>query len=1005
MISFPLIVILTNGIVGKVGASSVNNGPSMGVPPISHSATTSPNSIQQRNANQGPGNVQSAIGNTSERESLDELSITDAASALASNYAAANIVTGNIIDNEKAKSVGGNSQSTTGGGWFGKILGKGSTSDNEKNAQSSGSSDKILPPPPPPPLQQQTSGHQQSNSGSIKQAPPQTKQQQTPQNFNSYVNNYPAYNHQQSYIDPAAYQNLLYELDESTLREMTLTHQLHNMSMYVDSLTSESENLVMRIDVLTERLADANANFNFVHNRNLELEKNCTQLTATVDNLKEEIAGYESKFLNMEDEKSDNEKILAELRGELRRVTDELEQLACLVETERFEMEKSEVLKGFKKKQEHKRRKKRGFWAWLFGFESDDRVDDSSEGEQERLRAAQELARSTLLHALQTERASVEELEASLITLQRNNSAIMDVVQSRNSLINELNDRVAVFEEDKMVLKAALRQLQKEIREEAPKLEKAQENERRLREQLDQLKAEYEEESEIWQQHYEEGEASWNRTKDELMLIGSYVDQLEDRLATFAIAKKEIELREKQCQELEAEAKKHKEEANSWKSQVETLAKEQGETKPLLEDLVKERAQTQVKMEGLLRDIEDLQVQIESWKQKVDEAEHQCEEIKSQSARQLFLKVEGSKREWEAEMAQQIEEEKQRWESMKTRELQATIENERMMWQSQSSQAFDRRLAEEKADLEEIFQDRQSHLEANFAHKLNAKLSEQKIEVETTLHEQFELRLKSERAKWEKETEQEIEQRLFDERASWEASIAKEHFNDTSSVEDEVERASTKVYNMLQKNGISFGIDEPPIEPMKEIVQALSGPGSQGQTTHSAGNISSSVGLDETKNSPLVNATTTKVQQREPLRSDRNVPFRSVRKAFSRATGMHGIITPSTVQLRKHSIYGQRHSKKRSNKKKLAQDGLRSQKNDSTRDNMTIPHASSDAELENHLWSDENENNGDIPADVSSRSEDVFQQENSAWSYEAAEGGPELMSMMEPPPLPDFDNR
>jgi chromosome segregation ATPase len=206
----------------------------------------------------------------------------------------------------------------------------------------------------------------------------------------------------------------------------------------------------MRIDVLTERLADTTANFNFVHNRNLELEKNCTQLTATVGSLQEEIAGYEAKMVGINEEKTESEKILAELRGELRRVTDELEQLACLVETERFEMEKSEFLKDFKRKQGLKRRKKKGFWAWLFGFESEEKVDDSAEGEQERLRAAQELARSTLLHALQTERASVEELEASLITLQRNNSAIMDVVQSRNSLINELNDRVAVFEEDKV---------------------------------------------------------------------------------------------------------------------------------------------------------------------------------------------------------------------------------------------------------------------------------------------------------------------------------------------------------------------------------------------------------------------------------------------------------------------------------------------------------------------------------------------------------------------------
>lgn len=84
----------------------------------------------------------------------------------------------------------------------------------------------------------------------------------------------------------------------------------------------------------------------------------------------------------------------------------------------------------------------------------------------------QELAKSTLLRALQRERNNVDELEATLSTLQQNNSAISGMVESRDMLINELNDRVAVFEEDKVVLKAALRQLQKEMKEEAPKTQK-----------------------------------------------------------------------------------------------------------------------------------------------------------------------------------------------------------------------------------------------------------------------------------------------------------------------------------------------------------------------------------------------------------------------------------------------------------------------------------------------------------------------------------------------------
>lgn len=84
----------------------------------------------------------------------------------------------------------------------------------------------------------------------------------------------------------------------------------------------------------------------------------------------------------------------------------------------------------------------------------------------------QQLAKSTLLRALQNERNNVDELEVAVASLQQNNSAIAEMVKSRDMIIDELNDRVAVFEEDKVVLKAALRQLQKEMKQEAPRTQK-----------------------------------------------------------------------------------------------------------------------------------------------------------------------------------------------------------------------------------------------------------------------------------------------------------------------------------------------------------------------------------------------------------------------------------------------------------------------------------------------------------------------------------------------------
>jgi chromosome segregation ATPase len=544
-----------------------------------------------------------------------------------------------------------------------------------------------------------------------------------------------------------------------------------------------------------------------------------------------------------------------------------------------------------------------------------------------------------------------------------------------------------------MVLKAALRQLQKEIREEAPKLEKAQEGERRLREQLEKLKIDYEEDSEMWQQQYEEGERAWNKTKEELLLIGTYVDQLEDRLATFAIAKKEIELREKQCEELEAQAAKHKKEAESWKSQVEALAKEQGETKPLLEDLVKERAQTRVKMDGLLNEITNLRSEIDGWRQKVEEVEQHSEELKSQTARQLFLRIEESKREWEAEASRRIEEQKQRWDAVKSREFQESLENARTNWQAQSAREFDQRLAHEKADLEDEFQDRQAQLQTALVQEWNAKLSQQKADLEVVFQNEMERRLESERLIMQERKEEEFQQRLSAERASWEASPATGDSSDAALLSDEVERAASKVFDRLDKAGISFEMGEPTLKPVKDLVRVLDGFGDDAVASPMDDTKSA---MNETSTASTLNHTTApQAMNKKPRPSGRNVPFRSVRKAFSRATGMHGLITPSTTQIRQRSKQVQR----RPGKKLPATKRLTDDDEQSRNDEPAVLQAATDAESENQLWQEESENTSDMQTEVHNAGEDYYQQDS--WGYE---GGVGAMALMEPP-LPDFDDR
>ena len=721
--------------------------------------------------------------------------------------------------------------------------------------------------------------------------------------------------------DPNTYQNLLAELDESTLREMTLTHQLQNLTSFVSSMSAETDALMNQVDSLTEQLADSRSDFHFVHNRNLELDKNCSSLAGRIESLQDELAGREGSVSAILESKAEDERAIAQLRIELRSATDELERLACLVETDRLEGESKSFMSDFRSKQVSKRKK--GFFAWLFRLDAEPTREELRMEEEERARAAQELARTTLLHALQAERQSVEELEDSVAALQRNNSAIMDVVSSRDSLIEELNSRVAVFEDDKMVLKAALRQLQMEIKEEQPKTQKliddlasAREREAHLKDEIEQLILEGEEEAHAWRARCDDLESASNKSREELDLVGVYVDQLEDRLATFAIARKELELREAECERLEAEAKRCADDAKTWKASFEELASEQNETRPLLEELAKERAASRVKIEGLSEEVAELQGQVEDWQRRLKDAEELNEQVKSESARALFLKVEQEKAAVADEGLRKLHEERSKWEQQSEERMHQVLAEEQSAWKARAAEDAETLLSEKRAEWESASNDETRRL-----------IDEQRREITTTLSQQWSaaldaqrekltgemrLELDSERATWEATKEEEIESRIIAERAAWDASVKNDKSDDdssggTSSFEDEVKRAADRVYARLEQNDISFGVTGPSPDSLGGLLTELT-EGTNEDTLEvspepsddsASKNPSTSITLNDVKKNVTVakndESNLPAVSFVVPARSA--VPFRSTRKAFARATGLHGIVTPSSRQL------------------------------------------------------------------------------------------------------------
>jgi len=757
-------------------------------------------------------------------------------------------------------------------------------------------------------------------------------------------------------IDRDTYQSLLYELDESTIREMTLTHQLQNISSYVSSLTCETQYLTDKVDTLSERLADVNANYHASHSRNVELLANCTELSNMVDRLTCELE-VNAKAI------SEREEMERELRAELRRATDELERLACLVETERFEEEKMKFMQDLKEKQLAKRMKKKkkkgGFWAWFFGWGGGDGGGNNKEDgdgdeallgtdEEERRRAARELSRTTLLHALRTERSNVEELESALSALQRNNSAIVDVVASRDSIISELNDRVAVFEEDKMVLKAALRQLRAEIKEEAPRteqlvrdLEEARMREVELMDEMEGMVEDHRMEREEWESQLVNLTKEQNKTKEELELIGLYVDQLEDRLANFAIARRELEVREQECERLEKVAKEEADIGEEYKRQLDDLTKEKEEMKALLEELVTERAETRAKMDALTQEIND-------WKERLDEAERRSEEIKSQSARQLFLKLEEEKVSWEQALQHRLEDERHAWEEEQSKALELALVNEKAKWQAESAQ------------------DNEAHSKMEQA--------------------------------------------------------------ETSSFSEEVERAAAKVFSRLEESGVRFGVSDPSLGELKDLfgnpmnedvsndsMDGVSNPihsvidedvsdtEKEVKTVHSVREEQSAVDEDEPRSSesspsannpehrPLDKKSHARASQhpnarQRNIKPPRSVPFRSVRKAFSRSTGLHGLLTPSTVQLRQKM---QKQSQQR-------QQPARNRKDVGGGSNIMDDAAmNSFLHIDEGIVSSEMKEQSDLPLPLS----DDEDTDESSWTSRS-----EVIDW-EPPALPEMDDR
>ena len=123
-----------------------------------------------------------------------------------------------------------------------------------------------------------------------------------------------------------------------------------------------------------------------------------------------------------------------------------------------------------------------------------------------------------------------------------------------------------------------------------------------------------------------------NETESNLTVIGTYVDKLEERLATFAISRRDIEIREKKCKEIEERAVQAERERDEMRKKVEDFIVEREDIKKLMEALVKERSALQQDKVELTRERDALFDAESSLRDSIASLEQDVENLDSAAA-------------------------------------------------------------------------------------------------------------------------------------------------------------------------------------------------------------------------------------------------------------------------------------------------------------------------------------------------------------------------------------
>jgi len=457
-----------------------------------------------------------------------------------------------------------------------------------------------IPPPPPPPPYDQSSWQPQQE---------QEMHQQDMQQMGNPPPYYPPPSYEYAYGDPTyslAQQDLIASLQshvhslesEANMHALTVSN-LTTTCTYYENLSNE---YFTKLDAVEEELRAAKVELDRMELVRGEWEEEVKGLENTVEELKEKLEEAEIVCDRLEEEQRSSLEEQSTLQTIHEETQSQLEELATTIEQNRIESLRKEIL--------DKTRHKSSFWESFFLFSSKKKT--RSQIDKERLLQAQQLSRDTLIRALNDTREHVDELQVLVDALEVNNTLLMEQVTSRCDLIEELNDRIDVFEEDRVVMKAALRQLRKEMKVEESRSRVLEEELGRKDQEINKLKQvqtnfqqkQTQEIQNLQTQLLHSNETLINQTRT-ISEIEMYVDKLEERLASLAMARKML-LDEKE-QQLSDEEKE--------KEGIDAIVEQVKEEMEIQHSEAKKRLGADIEylkeeLDGVLKDKHEVQTQL-----------------------------------------------------------------------------------------------------------------------------------------------------------------------------------------------------------------------------------------------------------------------------------------------------------------------------------------------------------------------------------------------------------